>query len=544
MRHVSPEQKIDIARSPDFYQSVASVAQVNGVLVCSFRRSDQHLCTNTDVMVTRSLDGGLTWDEPRSLAHADVHNEGAVYIAPQLSALKDGRLVIIVDRGVRRPDERHVSLFHWQKPDRGMSNWLFWSDDAGEAWTGPVKIDDVGGEPSYIADCGDELLFTRILAKPRTQRVSKYEYEGANPPYAYYACDLAASRDGGRTWERKCFLSDDYLYSDAEVGLMPMGGGIIQAHARCCDHATFFGQSSRRWISRDNGVTWGKPALLPYHGHRICVGRLQSGKALATFRNAYGTTGSYAFLFDPDEPFGYEPNSFIWRGERCRIEDRALVLDTGEGWKDAAEFVLYPAEDTVAEVEAEFELRVEEADAQACTVSAGCYIHFVPGKVFLGDRPDAFVALDTGVWHTYRALRSGGRIRLWVDGELKLDEPLDGIGTRMVRFGNRLEKPDFPNFVQNTGRSFWRNFKVRVANRDDHAIDWKWDVSSGFPDQFRRDRLVCLDRCERNHWGDNGYSGWTQLPDGTIVITDYTDGNPGAERPFIRAYRVREEDLL
>ena len=53
---------------------------------------------------------------------------------------------------------------------------------------------------------------------------------------------------------------------------------------------------------------------------------------------------------------------------------------------------------------------------------------------------------------------------------------------------------------------------------------------------------------------DCGYSSWTQLPDGKIVILDYTnggslesfswDGGTAGAAPFIRAYRVSEKDLV
>lgn len=71
------------------------------------------------------------------------------------------------------------------------------------------------------------------------------------------------------------------------------------------------------------------------------------------------------------------------------------------------------------------------------------------------------------------------------------------------------------------------------------------------PDQFRRDRTVVLDY---SYPADCGYSSWTQLPDGKIVIVDYTTGGDlesfswGAvgrgTSPFIRAYHVTERDLV
>ena len=44
--------------------------------------------------------------------------------------------------------------------------------------------------------------------------------------------------------------------------------------------------------------------------------------------------------------------------------------------------------------------------------------------------------------------------------------------------------------------------------------------------------------------GDSGYSSWTERPDGTVVIVDYTTGNPPAAVPFARAYLTTEEFLM
>jgi hypothetical protein len=501
------------------------------------------MCTTADVMIARSLDGGWTWSEPRSLSHLDVAQDGEVWVIPQISALADGRLVIICDRGIRRPGEEHVSLFHWQQPERGMSSWLFWSDDAGETWSQPERIDKVGGQPSYIAELADgTLLFTRTEAKPRTDRHSGLEFEGTNPPYAYYACGLMASYDRGRTWDRPGLLADDPLFSDAEVGLFETREGILQAHARCCDHGSFFGQPSRRWTSEDGGRNWSKPELLPYYGHRIAVHALRSGKALATFRNAYGTFASYAFLFDPGETFAYVPNSFIWREDCCRLEGGELVVETGSGTHRAVEFVLYPAEDTTVRVELEFEMRLEHASERGCCVSAGGYLHFQPGRIWFGDRPEVSARTDTAEWHRYRVLRDDGMLCVWQDGELLLQTPADEIATRLVRFGNRVDRAYFPSFSENRSRSFWRSFRASIRNRDDHPVVWNWTSSDGYPDQFRRDRLLLLDRSDRPHWADHGYSGWTQLPDESIVAVDYTAGYPAAAKPFVRAYHLSEED--
>ena len=51
-----------------------------------------------------------------------------------------------------------------------------------------------------------------------------------------------------------------------------------------------------------------------------------------------------------------------------------------------------------------------------------------------------------------------------------------------------------------------------------------------------------------DYTSDSGYSDWTQLADGTIVIADYSSDsfetiNAGGPQPILKAYRVREEEL-
>ena len=86
--------------------------------------------------------------------------------------------------------------------------------------------------------------------------------------------------------------------------------------------------------------------------------------------------------------------------------------------------------------------------------------------------------------------------------------------------------------------------RAKVENRGDYSIDWHWDAREGFPDQFRRDRMVCLDRA-----ADSGYSAWAQASDGSVVVLDYTSADiraagQGGPMPWIRAYRLPETSLV
>ena len=148
-----------------WYYSVAGIVSTPSGYVASYRRSDFHTATFTDIMVAYSKDG-RTWSGHHSIAHGDVWHENSVWIAPQITKLRSGKLVIICDLGKRTSGQDWPMLSDWQKPNRGMSNHLFWSEDDGKTWSAPQQCDNVGGEPGYITEMQDgKLIYTRTVSK-------------------------------------------------------------------------------------------------------------------------------------------------------------------------------------------------------------------------------------------------------------------------------------------------------------------------------------------------------------------------------------------
>lgn len=558
MREIPDASKFLIANEKEgapnkkgWYHLTTNMVATEEGLVCVYRRSDAHTAIMSDIMVCYSQDKGRTWSGHKSISHADAWNDGGHWVAPQLSRLKDGRLVIISDFGNRNAQQDHPMLAQWQKPNRGMSNHLFWSKDHGHTWDGPHKIDEVGGEPGYLLELSDG-----TLVYPRTE--SRETTAVWNPPLPwgpnYYRNVAVFSDDGGKTWDRTAILSDDPLQGDCEVGLVELSPGKLLAVTRIGFGNGQFGQPSRFIYSNDNGKTWGDHTLTPIYGQRTVVHKLQSGKLLVTYRNVWGTPANYALVFDSDEKLPYQPSSYIWDESRCTISsDGVMTVNTEEGREKGVVFALYPAQAPDSRVEIEAELRVERAGINGCTISAGCFVRFEPGMVSLGDRPEDNFKTDATKWHRYRLVRENGTIAIFVDGELKLQKPTTGIETRLMHFGNRqvsgwygpLNNPTGEKRIKvnNESLSQWRSLSVKVENRRDHSIDWKWNAQQGFPDQFRRNRIVRLDRNGSFSPGNSGYSGWAQMKDGTIVIGDYTVGNPPAPIPFVRAYVTTEKEL-
>lgn len=565
MREIPDTQKFLIGNetkgAPDkkgWYHHSLGVVETPAGLVCTYRRTDAHTALISDIMAARSTDGGRTWTEHQLIAHSDVWNEGGLWVAPQLSKLRDGRLVIIADFGRRTTGQDWPMLVTWQKPNRGMSNHLFWSKDNGKTWDGPTKIDDVGGEPGYILELSDG-----TLVYPRTE--SRETDQIWNPPQPwggnYYRNVAVFSDDGGKTWARTAIIADDPLQGDCETGLVELAPGKLLAVTRIGLGGGSLGQPSRFIFSDDKGKTWGRAELAPLYGQRPIIRKLQSGKLLVTYRNSWGTPGTYAFAFAQNEKLSYQPSSFIWDDARTTIKDGQMTINTEEGRASGVIFALYPAQAPDSRVEIEAELRVEQAAPNGVHISAGCGVRFEPQRISLIDRPADGFDIDTTKWRKYRILREAGTISVYVDGELKLQKPTTGIETRLVRFGNRqsgpwfgaLEQPEgleqitgkrpVPRF-DNASVSHWRSVAVKVENRKDHSLDWRWTWRDGLPDQLRRDRIVRVDRNGSFAPGNSGYSGWTQMQDGRVVIVDYTNGFPAARIPFARAYVTTEKELI
>ncbi len=531
-----------------WYHSVAGIENTPEGLVATYRLSDSHTGVYTHIMTARSSDGGKSWSAHRSISHRNVWEHRSVWVAPQLSRLRNGRLVVICDQGRRSSGQDWPMLTRWQeRPARGMDNYLLFSSDNGRTWSEPVHIDSVGGEPGYITELRNgNLIYTRT---------EPARYPGMFQPPApwgdvYYRNVAVGSTDGGNTSSPLGVVTDAPYFGDSEVGTVEIEPGHLLALTRIGHGGGKFGQPSRIVHSYDGGRTWQTPTLSPVYGQRTVVRMLQSGNLLVTYRNRWGTPATCAFVWSPAETLAFQTTSFLWERDRCSLRDGIMHVHTASGRQSEVEFSLFPALSADTRVLLEIELR-RGAGSGVIVLSAGFGLRIDAGRVSLarsatashesGCVADATVwegpgvttaTVETGVWHTYRLERSPADCRVYIDGAPTLHTDDPGLLQQVVRFGSggQLE-------------SQWRRACARVEDSAGYSIDWEWDSARGYPDQFQRDRVVVLD-----YGSDSGYSDWTQLDDGTIVVADYNSCsfhtiNSGGPQPVLRCYRITEEDL-
>src|ERR1700721_4218957 len=115
MRQLRPEQRITVADDPaTYFPSAGVAANADGSLVCVYRRSDEHQATEVAVCVAYSQDGGESWHGHRELTRLTFARDKACWVAPQLGWTRDGRLLVIIDRGEKQSAGDWAMLTDWQ----------------------------------------------------------------------------------------------------------------------------------------------------------------------------------------------------------------------------------------------------------------------------------------------------------------------------------------------------------------------------------------------------------------------------------------------
>jgi hypothetical protein len=136
-------EKFTVSCDPGIYEAWPDVALApDGRLLCVFSECTHHQDRSyTRIMLCESADRGRTWSEKRPLTEG---TDGVPYYnCARISTLGDGRLAVLVDKlhaaeGTARPED--------------CRNILYLSSDGGATWTDPVETPARGIVPDKLVE--------------------------------------------------------------------------------------------------------------------------------------------------------------------------------------------------------------------------------------------------------------------------------------------------------------------------------------------------------------------------------------------------------
>ena len=464
------------------------------------------------ITTLESLDQGETWGRPRVVAEADKRKEEEPWVTPRLSLLRDGRLVILCD---------HDGSAHYHE-DQPPGNWIWFSSDEGRSWSEPRLIPLPGIEPDRVLELKDGTLITGATV---VQRDTQKE-----------AMVMMRSTDGGLTWSDLSIVAKDKVQNYTEGAFLVLSNGLLACVMRNENHN---GYPSFVTFSTDQGRSWSSTRPLPFSGDRPYAKELSEGRVLITYRNRCGNRGTHGWIGDLTRA-GYRIGATHY-GDRVTLESNALHLRPTPG--AVTRYLLLPPDSYRSDVVMEATLRVNgppDQSVAAMEVSRlGIGVRVCSNSVWLYDerRGDSrpFIEhvhpVDMRTFHHIRLQVGKGLVSVQLDGKTVIERIiLDEMPLRETWFGR---------IGEGEGEIWWRSltYFVRNPGQPDHLWTW-WAKLGHHPDQYQIDHMLELhpNPPSKDHQPDNGYSSWVELPDGRIIMVDYT--NRGDPAPTAHLYGV------
>ena len=500
----------EVWRSPGRFTKNPDIIQLkSGRILLVYNDSDSHGQQGYLVITLLASDDlGKTWFKFREIATADRERGDERLRTPRISRLSDERVVIICDLD----DNGH---FHEDQP---AGNQIWWSNDQGETWNGPLNDGIMGFEPDRIIELSNgNLLVAAHLMRRESQEFAEIVTE---------------SGDGGITWRELATVAHDGYHRFCEGAIVVLHDGSTLACVIRENHGA--GIPCLVAFSYDQGKTWSKPLYCPFALHRPYAKQLPDGRVLVTGRHVNGGLGTYGWVGDLEEEAGTHVIGGPRRKYAAHLDSDCLVIENKP--EHECRYSLLPAESSFSAFEFEAQLRVEGPNLDPSVVlSVGSHgamliigpdsISWVTGQLSRPRNVDAYQNLNFRQWRTVTITHKQGWMRILVDGETVFHKSIFGVRLQIsdTGSGDPSRRTQFGQ-AGDSGRSFWESVSWKVENPtlDDHA--WSWEAASGeFPDQYQRDRLIQIHGNNPNPSPDHGYSSWLRLDDGRILLVDYTN---------------------
>ena len=242
----------------------------NGDLLAIVRAGDFHFGERGRLDCVRSCDGGISWGQP-SVVVADGPDD----CDPAVIQCCNGTILVMFSKLYYYLNGQW-SEEKWLE-EKGKENkpfiWITRSDDNGHTWSAAIPVQ---GLPRDVT-----AVYGRMVQLP----------DGSIWTNVRPGCDIARSRDLGRTWG-ECSASG----FDSEVAFLPLPSGkVIAVTRRNPEHLSDVQQEPYSlWQSDsfDGGCTWSETRKLTgYMEHPADLLLLETGNILLTYgrrRSPYG----------------------------------------------------------------------------------------------------------------------------------------------------------------------------------------------------------------------------------------------------------------
>lgn len=542
----------DAWRSPGRFTKNPDIVRLDtGRLLFVYSDTDFHWSMDIQIItIIASDDDGLTWRKFAEVDRASLKSGDERLVTPRLSLLSDGRLAVICD---------HDDFGHFHE-NQGPGNWIWWSTDGGETWSEPDKENRIEGfEPDRIIELPDGRLAVGTHVMLAESQM--------------YAEVMSVSEDDGKSWHRESIVAHDGYHFFCEGAMVLLDGGKTLACVMRENRSN--GTPCFVAFSDDMGKTWTDPMVCPFALHRPYAKQLADGRVFVTGRHVNGGLGTYGWVGD----LKGEAGTHVLGGPRlehdAEITGDELRIRNAPGNECA--YTLYPPEGHRSEFLLEADVRIEgSAGGEAPKIEDTTDLAALAARAGKPMVKDAVAFLSTGklageivyldadrIWmrqghagrefrvdltktHTISIHHKDGLLTVRVDGEIAFNKPVHWEGPYMANAGggNPSARTQFGSYAEG-GASYWKRLKYEVKNPTLPDRSWSWTAADGLPDRCQKERLIQIHANDPDQKPnpDHGYSSWLTLPDGRIILVDYTNCGDEWGKSHVVGVHIDPEDL-
>jgi hypothetical protein len=216
-------------------------------------------------------------------------------------------------------------------------------------------------------------------------------------------------------------------------------------------------------------------------------------------------------------------------------------------------YTMLPPESSMSEVLMEAVVKVEGQTDDPVAFMAishlGVVLRITPKGIGTRLGLDFQKALDMTSYHRLTLHHKAGLLRVMVDGETAINQCIFREDARTGGWYGQGPPYSMTQFGEagDQGRSYWQRFTYEVHNPSLEDFRWSWAAEEGLlPDQYQRERMIQIHANELtvDHRPDHGYSSWLVLPDGRIILVDYTNYGDLPGKSHLVAVYLEPEDLV